>query len=75
MEQTTFNDNEFFITSLGIRRDAKALGYAVQNVTAETVAKPNATDAISALTGQAAGVKITNVSGSAGAGSRIVFRK
>ena len=65
---------EVVVTSLGIRRDAKALGYAVQNVTAETVAKSNATDAISALTGQAAGVQITNVSGSAGAGSRIVIR-
>ena len=30
---------EVVVTSLGIRRDAKALGYAVQNVTAETVAK------------------------------------
>ena len=46
----------------------------MQNVTSETVAKSNATDAISALTGQAAGVQITNVSGSAGAGSRIVIR-
>ena len=65
---------EVVVTSLGIRRDAKALGYAVQNVSAETVAKSNATDAISALTGQAAGVKVTNISGSAGAGSRIVIR-
>ena len=65
---------EVVVTSLGIRRNTKALGYAVQNVTAETVAKSNATDAITALTGQVAGVQITNVSGSAGAGSRIVVR-
>ena len=65
---------EVVVTSLGIRRDTKALGYAVQNVSAETEAKSNATDAISALTGQAAGVQITNVSGSAGAGSKIVIR-
>ena len=65
---------EVVVTSLGIRRDAKALGYAVQNVSAETVAKSNATDAITALTGQAAGVQVTNISGSAGAGSRIVIR-
>jgi TonB-linked SusC/RagA family outer membrane protein len=65
---------EVVVTSLGIKREAKALGYAVQNVTSETIAKSNATDALAALTGQAAGVKITNVSESAGAGSRIVIR-
>ena len=65
---------EVVVTSLGIKREAKALGYAEQNVTSETIAKSNATDALAALTGQAAGVKITNVSGSAGAGSRIVIR-
>ena len=30
---------EVVVTSLGIRRDAKALGYAVQNITSETVVK------------------------------------
>lgn len=66
--------DEVVITSLGIKREAKALGYAVQNVSARTIEDSNATDALAALTGQAAGVKITNASGAAGAGSRIVIR-
>ena len=65
---------EVVVTSLGIKRDTKALGYAVQNVDSETIANSNATDAISALTGQAAGVQVISTSGSAGAGSRIVIR-
>jgi TonB-linked SusC/RagA family outer membrane protein len=66
--------DEIVVTSLGIKKEARAVGYAVQKVSSETISKSNATDALSALTGQAAGVKITNSSGSAGAGSRIVIR-
>ena len=36
---------EVVVTSLEINREAKALGYAVQNVTSETIAKSNATEA------------------------------
>ena len=74
---TLVTDNELsevVVTALGIKRNEKALGYSVQKVSSETIAKSNATDAFSALTGQVAGVQITNTSGSAGAGSRIVVR-
>ena len=37
---------EVVVTSLGIKREAKALCYAVQNVTSETIAKSNATEAL-----------------------------
>lgn len=65
---------EVVVTALGVKKETRAIGYSVQKVGAETIAKSNATDALSALTGQAAGVKITGTSGSAGAGSRIVIR-
>lgn len=65
---------EVVITALGIRKETRAVGYSVQNVASEAIDKSNATDALSALTGQVAGVKITNTSGAAGAGSRIVIR-
>lgn len=65
---------EVVVTALGVKKETRAVGYSVQNVGAETIAKSNATDALSALTGQAAGVNVTGTSGSAGAGSRIVIR-
>ncbi|PIB28209.1 SusC/RagA family TonB-linked outer membrane protein [Maribacter sp. 4G9] len=65
---------EVVVSALGVKKEARALGYAVQTVGTETITKSNATDALSALTGQAAGVQITNTSGNAGAGSRIVIR-
>jgi len=77
LDVTMQSDNvldEVIVTALGIKKETRAVGYAVQKVTANTIAKSNATDALSALTGQAAGVKITNASGSAGGGSRIVIR-
>ncbi|MDE3741567.1 SusC/RagA family TonB-linked outer membrane protein [Maribacter polysaccharolyticus] len=65
---------EVVVTALGVQKETRAVGYAVQSVGAETISQSNATDALSALTGQAAGVQITSASGSAGAGSRIVIR-
>jgi hypothetical protein len=40
---------EVVVTSLGIKREAKALCYAVQNVTSETIAKSNATEALNGI--------------------------
>ncbi len=66
--------DEVVVTAFGIKKEARRVGYAVQKVDSETIAKSNATDPISALTGQAAGVQVVSASGSAGAGSRIVVR-
>ncbi|SEB78317.1 TonB-linked outer membrane protein, SusC/RagA family [Tenacibaculum sp. MAR_2009_124] len=77
MNVTMEGDNildEVVVTALGIKKDTRAVGYAVQQVGAETINNSNANDAISALTGQASGVQVINASGSAGAGSRIVIR-
>ncbi|TCI92545.1 SusC/RagA family TonB-linked outer membrane protein [Tenacibaculum sp. M341] len=65
---------EVVVTALGVKKSTRRVGYATQNVSADVISKSNANDPISALTGQAAGVKITNSSGAAGAGSRIVIR-
>ncbi|MEM8845946.1 MAG: SusC/RagA family TonB-linked outer membrane protein [Bacteroidota bacterium] len=74
MEEDAEALEEVVVTAQGIRRETRALGYAVQKVSSETIQRSNAQDPITALTGQAAGVQITNTSGSAGAGSRIVIR-
>ncbi len=66
--------NEVVVTALGVTRDEKALGYAVQQVGAEAIAKANTVSAIDALAGAAAGVQVTQASGAAGASSRIILR-
>ena len=56
---------EVVVTSLGIKREAKAIGYAVQTVKSEDISNSGSNSAIDALAGKAAGVQITRSSGSA----------
>ena len=65
---------EVVVTSLGIKREAKALGYAMQTVTSDEIANSGSNNAIDGLVGKVAGVQITRSSGSAGGGSRILIR-
>ena len=65
---------EVVVTSLGIKRETKALGYSVQTVNSDEIANSGSNNAIDALVGKAAGVQITRSSGSAGGGSRILVR-
>lgn len=74
MEESADVLDEVVVTALGVKKETRAVGYAVQKVTSESIEKSNATDALTALAGQAAGVQIISSSGSAGAGSRIVVR-
>jgi TonB-dependent SusC/RagA subfamily outer membrane receptor len=47
-------------TALGIKKQQKTLGYAVQEVSGETMAKTKTSTALSALTGKVAGLNINN---------------
>ena len=66
--------DEVVVTALGIKREKKSLGYAVDDINAEELMKNKNTDAINSLAGKIAGVSITQSSGSAGAGSQIILR-
>jgi len=66
--------DEIVVTALGVSRDEKALGYAVQKVSSETIKSANTVSAVDALAGSAAGVLVTSASGAAGAASRVVLR-
>lgn len=65
---------EAVVTALGIKREEKALGFAVQEVDGDELVEANTTSVIDALNGKAAGVQITQSNGAAGASSRIVLR-
>ncbi len=62
------------VTALGIKKERKAVGYAVQDVKAEELMRIKTGNPISALSGKVAGVNITQSSGAAGAGAQIILR-
>ena len=72
--QTGNELDEVIVTSLGIKRESKAIGYSVQSVSTEDLANSGSNNALDAMVGKAAGIQITRSSGSAGGGSRILIR-
>lgn len=65
---------EVVITALGIKKERKALGYSVTDLSAQELMKNKNTNIINSLAGKAPGVNITQFSGSAGAGASITIR-
>ncbi|MGD9929032.1 MAG: SusC/RagA family TonB-linked outer membrane protein [Mangrovibacterium sp.] len=74
MEPDVVGINEVVVTAMGIRRDAKALGYAVQDVDSEELMKTGSPDLAKALQGKVAGIDIKVSSGMPGASSQIIIR-
>jgi TonB-linked SusC/RagA family outer membrane protein len=66
--------NEVVVTALGISREKKALGYAVQDVKQDVIERTGNTDLAGAMQGKLAGIDIKPSSGMPGASSQIVIR-
>jgi TonB-linked SusC/RagA family outer membrane protein len=68
--------DEVVITALGISRDKKALGYAVQEVDGSELLKTRGglNNPINALQGKIAGLQILSSSGSIGGSSKVLIR-
>ncbi len=62
------------VTALGITREKKALGYAVQDVKGDDLEKAKENNIVNALSGKVAGVQVVSASGAVGSSSRIVIR-
>ena len=65
--------NEVVVTALGISRQKKSLGYAVQELRSKDISEATETNLVNALEGKVAGVRVTNSQGDMGS-SRIVIR-
>lgn len=65
---------DVIVTALGIKRNKKALGYAVQDVKGDEITEASNTNVVGALQGKVAGVQITTNSGAVGASSTIKIR-
>ncbi len=66
--------NEVVLTALGIKREEKALGYAVQEVKGQDAIAHGNPNPISGLQGKVAGVQVTQSSGTPGSSSKILIR-
>ena len=66
--------SEVVVTSFGIKRDKKALGYAVQELSSEDITETQQPNVVNALRGKVAGVTIQSSGGQPGAGANIVIR-
>ncbi|HCU20456.1 MAG TPA: SusC/RagA family TonB-linked outer membrane protein, partial [Bacteroidales bacterium] len=74
LEQDLVRVDEVVVTALGIRRDAKALGYSVQSVGTEDLTRSGAINPVNSLGVKVAGVQVTNSTGAAGGSSFITIR-
>ena len=73
--ENDFNSlNEVVVTAMGISREKKSLGYAIQEVKSDELMAAGAPSVTSALNGKIAGVQINTFGGSVGASSRISVR-
>ena len=74
LEEDAEQLGEVVVTALGIKKEAKALGYAVTQVDGEEIATIKTPNAINSLQGKIAGVNITQNSTGAGGSSRVIIR-
>jgi len=74
LEVSVLEVEEIVVTALGISREKKSLGYAVQELDGETMAKARESNIMNSLSGKVAGVNITTSSGAVGASTRVELR-
>ena len=74
MEEDNFSLNEVVVTALGIKRQLKALGYAVSEVSQEEIAAGRESNVMSALSGKVAGVDISTTSAGPSGSTRVIIR-
>lgn len=66
--------DEVVVTALGLKKEKKSLGYAVDEIDAEELMRNKTSNAINSLSGKIAGVNVTQAGGGAGEGAQIILR-
>jgi TonB-linked SusC/RagA family outer membrane protein len=74
METDVAELQEVVITSLGIEREKKALGYSVTDVEGDLLTEARENNLSNQLQGRVAGVNVTSVSGGPASSTRVVIR-
>lgn len=68
------NLDEVVVTALGIKRQAKALGYAVQDLKGEAITEARENNIVNSLSGRFAGVQVSGSGSGSMGSSRIIIR-
>jgi TonB-linked SusC/RagA family outer membrane protein len=66
--------SEVVVTALGIQREERSLGYAVQEISGGALDRAREVNVVNSLSGKVAGVQVTGASGNMGGSSRILIR-
>ncbi|TDO95665.1 SusC/RagA family TonB-linked outer membrane protein [Flavobacterium sp. 245] len=74
LTQDAQNLNEVVVTALGIKRQKKELGYAVQDVKGDQLNKVITTNVATALSGKVAGVDVSIPATGVGGSTRVIIR-
>ncbi len=74
LESSVDELDEVVITALGLKRNKRDLGYAVQSLEGKELTEVRQPNLVNALAGRVAGVQTTNGSSGVGSSSRIVIR-
>jgi TonB-linked SusC/RagA family outer membrane protein len=74
LEIDVLNIDEVVVTALGISREKKTLGYAVQDINAAQLIEAKDNNIVNTLSGKIAGVQVTSGGSTVGSSSRVVIR-
>ena len=74
MEEDVVGLSQVTVTALGIEREKKALGYAVQEIKGDELTQARETNIVNSLAGKLAGVQIVGNPSGIGSSSRITIR-
>jgi len=66
--------NEVVVTGFAIKKEKKALGYAVSSIQQESIKESPQTDLTRVLSGKAAGINITTQNGMSGSANKVIIR-
>ncbi|MCB0473517.1 MAG: carboxypeptidase-like regulatory domain-containing protein, partial [Flavobacteriaceae bacterium] len=74
LEEDATSLDEVVVTALGIKREAKALGYSLTEVGGDEMSQVKTASAVNSLQGRVAGVNISTTSTGAAGSSRVIIR-
>jgi len=74
LEEDANQLNEVVVTALGIKKEKKSLGYAVQAVQSSELLEGNSSSMVNGLQGKVSGVTVVNSGGAPGASAVIMIR-
>ncbi len=73
LNESTLELDDVVVTAFGVERDRRAIGYSIQDVSSDQIARSGGGNVLDALQGQVSGVQVSTGAG-AGKGSQIFIR-